>query len=729
MPPSIVDSSGGDPPDISIISDSHTGLDELQPENSPNPLLLPKSLSNSNMSSSSRPSPDADSSPSTSKAPASEAMADRYICKPCAEWIRKHVTNFDNKIKSTPPDISSADQSVLTGYEWSTRSDECCYICTQLSGALNISNVPAQHYHTTATSYDINYLSTIHPMEAIEQPTTIPEDLWTPETALLARSWLHECLTNGGCPKVSMGRGGFHEACQWSRQSRQLRYLPRRLVYIVHDGNTLQAALRETEQFPIDVHYVTVSHRWGSDSFLTLTSDNYEDFKTAIPLCDPQFSKTFLDILRVAIDLNYHYVWIDSLCIQQGESGASDWAEECPRMACIYKYAELNITVAGTIGSGGILAKRQGLHEISPPQIYLPTRGFHYLVDDKFIRNQIQSFPLWERGWIIQEQLLSTRILYFTSQGVIWKCLEGEASDTFDTIIRKPTWMQYHKEGARIFTAHGEEVKDTVSALASWYYEIVTRYSRTQVTKKQDKLPALSGLAAMLQQRIGSRYLAGHWEVSLLNSLCWRLASPAGKTLEQEGYIAPSWSWASTSSAIIPNYFKGDSPISRIIRAEVECSTLDPYGAVQAGFITIKGPLLELNSVYLVQQPQDELHIWLQISEHLCACFWPSLDNSSDYQTASHEWRHPSNDKSDDTDYDSEAFFVLPISINAWYGLRIRGLILRPGVCRQPSYSRVGYFELSEFSRTLGHPKFGDEITQHDVQQEFERKSRTVTII
>jgi hypothetical protein len=203
----------------------------------------------------------------------------------------------------------------------------------------------------------------------------------------------------------------LHEPCQWKRESPQSQFLPRRLVHVGRDGSTLRATLKETGQFKTDVRYVTASHCWGSDPFLTLTLDNYEEFKTAIPLYHPQFSKTFLDILQVAVDLDYYYVWIDSLCIQQGTSGASDWAQECSRMAYIYKYAELNISVAGSIGPGGMLAKRCDLHKACPPHLYLPTRGFHHLFKEDHIESQIRSSPLSERGWIIQERFLVRAVI------------------------------------------------------------------------------------------------------------------------------------------------------------------------------------------------------------------------------------------------------------------------------------------------------------------------------
>ena len=56
----------------------------------------------------------------------------------------------------------------------------------------------------------------------------------------------------------------------------------------------------------------------------------------------------------------------------------------------------------------------------------------------------------------------------------------------------------------------------------SFWYEMVTEYMRRNLTKSDDKLPALSGMATLVQDdRPGDIYLAGNWKQDLEKSLFW----------------------------------------------------------------------------------------------------------------------------------------------------------------------------------------------------------------
>jgi hypothetical protein len=56
----------------------------------------------------------------------------------------------------------------------------------------------------------------------------------------------------------------------------------------------------------------------------------------------------------------------------------------------------------------------------------------------------------------------------------------------------------------------------------SFWYEMVTEYMRRNLTKSDDKLPALSGMATFVQDdRPGDIYLAGNWKQDLEKSLFW----------------------------------------------------------------------------------------------------------------------------------------------------------------------------------------------------------------
>jgi hypothetical protein len=62
------------------------------------------------------------------------------------------------------------------------------------------------------------------------------------------------------------------------------------------------------------------------------------------------------------------------------------------------------------------------------------------------------------------------------------------------------------------------------------------------LTKREDKLPAISGLAKEVYQQTGFMYQAGIWLEDFQRGLLW-MAYEYGERGNK--YLAPSWSWAS----------------------------------------------------------------------------------------------------------------------------------------------------------------------------------------
>ncbi|KAF2649660.1 HET-domain-containing protein [Lophiostoma macrostomum CBS 122681] len=94
--------------------------------------------------------------------------------------------------------------------------------------------------------------------------------------------------------------------------------------------------------------YVTLSHCWGPEELrpITLTPENIHDFTmNGITLAD--LPKTFRDAIEFAARLEgVGYIWIDSLCIMQGNSQESrkDWLAESAVMGRVYRESYLNIS-------------------------------------------------------------------------------------------------------------------------------------------------------------------------------------------------------------------------------------------------------------------------------------------------------------------------------------------------------------------------------------------------
>jgi hypothetical protein len=91
--------------------------------------------------------------------------------------------------------------------------------------------------------------------------------------------------------------------------------LPARLVS-VPKNNTSNMQLYLNKNMSSDLEYLTLSHCWGKEMPLKTASHNLSDMLTRIPF--PRLSKTFQHAVIITQRLRFEYLWIDSLCILQG---------------------------------------------------------------------------------------------------------------------------------------------------------------------------------------------------------------------------------------------------------------------------------------------------------------------------------------------------------------------------------------------------------------------------
>ena len=111
------------------------------------------------------------------------------------------------------------------------------------------------------------------------------------------------------------------------------------------------------------------------------------------------------------------------------------------------------------------------------------------------------------------------------------------------------------------------------------------------MTNEDDKLPALSGLAAEYQKHWNDQYLAGIWQRQLWRQLQWYVV-PSRNCIPRRPskYRAPSWSWASTDGHICfePIEDKSKSFVE-VFWSLPRASSLDLRGRISKGRIGVQG--------------------------------------------------------------------------------------------------------------------------------------------
>lgn len=103
--------------------------------------------------------------------------------------------------------------------------------------------------------------------------------------------------------------------------------------------------------------------------------------------------------------------------------------------------------------------------------------------------------PLGNRAWALQERYLSRRKVFFMPGGMSWACKTVTLNERF---VEEEPGVDYN----------------------SWLM-LLQEYSSTQLTIPSDRLPAIQGIAAVLQKPQGGRYFYGVWEADLLEQLLW----------------------------------------------------------------------------------------------------------------------------------------------------------------------------------------------------------------
>lgn len=356
-----------------------------------------------------------------------------------------------------------------------------------------------------------------------------------------------------------------HPTCN----ARPNAFLPSRLLEVRDLSNIRLRERGEIQESGIGKGYATLSHCWGSSrSFLT-TEESLPRMKKGFCLSEKKLPKTFHDAIMVAYELGIPYLWIDSLCIIQDNT--ADWNQEASEMAQVYTNSYITIAALNSEDD-----KHGFLHQRSFRYITLrlisPTgqSATAYLSEgDPDAISRGGEEPLTTRGWVLQEQYLSPRTLWFSSKELGWKC--------------KTTSKYESKYGG----SSGSNLY-----LKDWS-QVLTEFSRRNLTYDTDKLPALAGVASTFSNSNQRSYWAGLWKDELPRSLLfiWKNATSPSE------YLAPSWSWAALNGSIQWRNERHHKILEGVVIKDFNMRLLgsNQFGRLKEGCsLTIVGPFMLL---------------------------------------------------------------------------------------------------------------------------------------
>jgi hypothetical protein len=372
------------------------------------------------------------------------------------------------------------------------------------------------------------------------------------------KAWIRDCREN-------------HDSCMQTVSSRD-RFghdsspLPIRCIEVLPNHNVPGDSgirLRDTRG-PRVVKtgaYISLTHRWNDKTEKSKTT--FENLQARLQGKFGKLPLLFEDVFTIARRLHIKVVWIDSLCIIQEGDGKADWNLQADMMADYYQHSQL--TIAGTFAEtkGGILAPPEdNTLPWDTPLVRLPylsqsdePTGYFYvykrkqtLVDEYW--TQIRKSTVFQRAWILQEWLLSKRILWFTPQGLFFECHSQPPRTSSQEQISLDVAMPELRSHLQLkATFHFSNP----SILNFWYYALEV-YSTFGITHSSDRIPAVAGLAKEVanilatergEERRSVIYCGGLWLQDIHRGLLWQMDPDDAPACTNKVGRVPSWSWAS----------------------------------------------------------------------------------------------------------------------------------------------------------------------------------------
>lgn len=384
----------------------------------------------------------------------------------------------------------------------------------------------------------------------------------------LLRTWLQEC------------RG--HEKCNDHRKLQQSK-----MVQIFANGfrliDVFEGKLVEKME---PCEYVALSYVWGQleppplltkkDNVYALSQpSSLHPLRESQSLAD-QVPRTIADTITLCRSLGQRYLWVDSICIVQDDD------EEKQRlihgMDIVYENASLTVLALSSsdaaVGLAGITPRihnyndEDGNGNDGRERLFHKGHGKHCLGIGRIsIEEHIRSSHWNTRGWTYQEQLLSPRKLYFSSNEVFYECechkrregykFEGKRRDSLFVREAAPRGDQ-----GDVIYPMGQPLLDIKLPTSpaeldgKRFLSIVSVYTQRDLTEPGDILNAFTGIYHRLDGNAGFPFaginaLQGHPSRNFFSSLLWVTLSDDHERRSSVNGTRPStWSWTTFAAPI-----------------------------------------------------------------------------------------------------------------------------------------------------------------------------------
>jgi hypothetical protein len=342
------------------------------------------------------------------------------------------------------------------------------------------------------------------------------------------------------------------------------------------------------------------------------------------------------------------------------------------------------------------------------------------------------SWPLLDRAWVLQERLLSPRVLHFGHAELLWECYEDFRCECNEGVVERPE--DYTK------LRHGRSLDEQfVAERPRVWRVIVKQFTSLNITKPGDRLPALQGIATQLFRELEPlKVMSGLWQGTILQDMLWfvrydeSLIKSRRRTVE---WRAPSWSWACMDALV---YYFSDSRIveehATVDRFHVSQDNMENATIVEVASMTISAPILPARIIYDPSAYQDTLSLELLGAKHLFCFYGHRLSEAMGFLVPDWQWsdagpHHIANG--------TDAYCIFVATFDQPVTCCEYGIIIRSVDDSNDRYERIGLLRRPWFPNHLAHsrPKYAGQYSptayEPDLLKELFRgaERKTLTLI
>lgn len=388
-------------------------------------------------------------------------------------------------------------------------------------------------------------------------------DYESPNTFTLIKNWMDQCSIR--CNELA-----------WSRK------LPTYLIQILHEESRIchlrLVRFNDFNDTPIrqsygnQVRYACLSYSWGDTNSKDMPAEDKASIKNGKTtphnlearkkgFLSSQLPNTMRHAILLMRRIGIDYIWIDSVCIVGDEKSAGDnisekddWNHNALRMHEVYGNACLTLCVCATNkATEKLFFERAAWKYKSVPC----TLGDTWLTNYDVPLNEVRRrAPIFNRGWILQEERLSARILYWSGQRLYWSCgcaqrtemphyTNGKKSKRNSLVplqgCFEHDWLQSPQKFLQL---RGGGRTEEIHPL---WLDMVQDFTQRNMFTRSDKKPAMSGLAAQYLASFTAakeEYIVGLWRATFAKDLAWKVCK-AQLMKDSHSDIAPTFSWMS----------------------------------------------------------------------------------------------------------------------------------------------------------------------------------------